>query len=360
MIVGNKEIDATQYRNDWALCLMSQGMIVKLMVSRWRATASLTSEELGLQFTDEHTRNFMDKYISLGREKLLPPEITRDIASVEKRARENLKSHSFPTVWGLFVPFNAFEIWEQENAKIRQDFFNAAGLLGEKYPTIINIVKEEYKKMAQDVWRRQYPNETSIASPSFVESFVNKIIDKIPSRTDIMASFKYDVTYFIIPMPSMIEDDISQARHIARTREIDDHQAQLAIDTKKKVAQEYLKRKQELIDGFLESTVISMRKHITELCDNVLQSMSRENSTQDISRMQREKVKMMIQKVKMLNFYDDREMMSLLNNLETEIDRLKGERDSNVIVAVLKKIVNTGTEQFTPNNFNPTISTLEI
>ncbi|MFA7219872.1 MAG: hypothetical protein WC119_05160 [Synergistaceae bacterium] len=301
----------------------------------------------------------MDDYIRLGKERLIPPAVERQISQVERKARQNLNDHSFQTVWGMFVPFTAFESWEKQNEEIRKEFYAVSSDIGTQYNSIVATVKDAYSHMAIDVWGRLYPNQGN-PTPAFIENFVNKIISKIPSRTEIITSFKYDVTYFVIPMPSMIESNLSKARALEREREAKDFQAKLEEDTKKKISNEYVKRKQELIDGFLESTVSSMRKYIAELCDGVLQSMARQSSRSQITVVQRDKIKKMIEKVRLLNFYEDKEMTQLLVNLETEIDKLKGERDSNEIMIALQKISEIGINEFQPVDFNPTISSLEV
>lgn len=360
MQINNKEIDVKQYRNDWALALMSQGIIVSMTLNRWRGTATLKPEELGLKFQDETSRKFMNRYITLGREKLMPPEVEAAITAVERKARKNIQNHSFETVWGWFVPFTAFDEWEEENEKIRKEFYDVANTVGEQYNNIVAVVKEAYKSMSQDVWSRLYPTKNDRAPESFTENFVNKIIDKIPPKIDIVTSFKYDVTYFVIPMPSIIENNLSKARQEERKREMDEFQVHLERSTKQKVADEYVKRKQELIDGFLESTVASMRKYVAELCDGVLQSVAKQSVKKCISKTQKDNIKKMINKVRTLNFYDDKEMSNLLMNLESEIGKFKGERDENGIVNTLHRIVEIGTEEFVPKDFNPAISALEV
>ena len=360
MKIGDKEVDVKQYRNDWALALMSQGVIVKLSVSRWRASASLTHEELGLQFASKDGIDFMSKYISLGSEKLLPPEVLREIEAIERRARFALREHSFDTVWGWFVPYTAYESWEKENEEVRKDFFLASEKLGEKYKELIVLVKEEYRKLGEDVWHRMHPNDTGKASESFLEDFVNKIVMKIPSKSEILSSFKYDVTYFNIPMPSIIEENITRARQEEINREMKEYESNLEKNTKQKIANEYIKRKQELIDNFLQATVVSIRRYVSELCDSVLQAMAINSQKGDITKQQRDKIKKMIGKVKMLNFHNDDEIKQSISDLESEIDKFKGERDKNVIVEKLQHIVDMGTKDFLPSNFNPTIGTLEV
>jgi len=343
-----EDIDIRQYRNDWALSLMSQGIIVKLTISRWRGSSSLTSDQLGLKFCNEVSRKATDKYIRLGREKLLPPEIDKQICGIEKKARINLKYHSFPTVWGWFVPFTAFDQWSAENENIKQEFFGLSNLIGEQYYTILDIVKEAYSNISHDVWGRLY-SDGSIPPLSFVSHFVNDIVSKIPSKIEIVSSFKYDTTYFVIPMPSIIEDNLYRSRQIERQKQMDNFKSKLEQTAKEKILNEYLKRKQDLIDGFLDSTVANIRKHISELCDGILMAISNEPTKIEITKSHKEKIKKTIEVFDLLNFYNDDEMKNLLIELGNEVDKFKEERNYDNITLILKKIVKLGTEELVPS-----------
>jgi len=360
MNIDGKDIDVRQIRNDWAMALMTKGVVVKLAVSRWRATAPLKPEELGLKFANEDTVAFMKKYVRLGNEKLLPPQVINEIATLESKARMNLHNHSFSTIWGNFVPYTAFSSWESEDKKIREEFMVAASRLGQRYEEIISIVKHEYRKMAEDVWLRLYPTATGGATESFIENFVSNIISKIPSKSDIIASFKYDVTYFIIPMPSFVEQDLARVKDIQLQSQAKEYDAALERQIKDKIAQEYILRKTELIDGFLQSTVEEMREEIAKLCDNILQSIGQQSINQEISKTQIDRVKKMVKKVRLLNFYDDKKIHNLLSELETEVMKPKGDRNKNIIVDKLRMITEVGSEEFTPEDFSPTIGYLAL
>lgn len=359
--IDSKEIPVKEFRNDWALALMSQGVIAKLSINFWRANSRLTPEILGLKFADEEGFNFSQKYLQLGTQKLLPPEILSAINILDRRARETLDNYSFETVWGRFVPFTAFDEWERENGIIQRDFLQQAVILGNKYDEIVHSVKEEYKKMAKDVWVRLYPEDKYGATPSFIENFVDKTVAKIPSREDVVSSFKYSATYFIIPMPSFVADNIAKAEQIKRREEIAQFESDLEKQTKQRISEEYIKRKKELIDGFLESTVISMRKYIAELCDTVLISINKKGYAK-VTNVHVNKIKGMIKKIKLLNFYNDKEVSDLIKELGVEVDKdnIKGELNQGIIVEKLKEIADSVKREYIPRNFNPSISVLEL
>jgi hypothetical protein len=358
--VNGQEISVEQLQDQWALALMSQGVIVKLNISRWRAQMSLSKELLGIKSIDDDSSDFMNKYINLGRHKLLPPPVLAELNVLERRSRDLLDAYSFRTVWGHFVPFTAFEEWERQNSVLRDDFMAQARALGNNYDSIVATVKNDYRNLARDVWQRLYPESDSPPTGSFVENFVSNIIDKIPSSGDIVASFKYNVTYFIIPMPSFVEENISKAEEIRREAQMADFNDEMERETKRRIAEEYITRKKELIDGFLESTVSTMRQYVRDLCDSVLQSISKKAETTKVTTRHVNKLKGMIKKVRFLNFYDDEEITELINSLETELEKIKGERDDGVIVDKLKEISDTGKKKFIPKRFNPAISVLEV
>ena len=356
--INGRDVDVSQYRNDWALALMSQGVIVKISMSWWRATAPLRAEELGLKFVDKDAFSFMKKYVRLGTESLLPPEVISEIKHIESKARENLKEHSFNTVWGKFVPYTAFAEWQDANNLIKEDFLQAGKNLCDKYDSIVDIVRLEYRKMAKDVWSRLYTD--SEPNESYIQEFVSKIISKIPSRSKIFSSFEYETTYFIIPLPSLIEENVSKAEDIKHERDIKNFNVELEKETKRRIQDEYIKRKQEYIDGFLESTVTSMRSYVADLCSNILQSIEKGTNKTDVSKTQRDRIKTIIRKVKLLNFHDDTEINQMLKDLGVEVDKFKGDRSKGVIVDRLQKISDLSKEEFLPSNYNPIISSLDV
>jgi hypothetical protein len=358
--VNGEEIAVEQLRNDWALALMNKGFVVRLKISRWRAQTSLTSEDLGLRFADSSSADFMNKYIRLGVQRLLPPEVLSEVDGLERRARDVLSSYSFDTVWGRFVPYTALRAWKLENDAIRQDFMRQASALGNRYDEIVSLVKRDYRSLAKDVWVRMYPESKMEPTESFIENFVSKVVNKILSREEIFASFKYEVTYFFITVPSLIEDNIAKAHEIKRETEQKDAEAKLENETRQLIAEEYVARKKEIIDGFLEATVVAMRKHVAKLCEGILKSIGKKRAISKITLKEVNRLKEMISKVRLLNFHNDREITENLNELEVEIDKFKGERDDGVVVTKLQKIVDLGTKEIQPQYFSPAIDYLEI
>lgn len=358
--INQNEIPVEQIKNDWALALMSRGIIVKISMHRWRGIITLKPETLGMKFLNTEVEDFVKKYITLGTQRLFPKEVFHELNFVENESKKNLNDHSFDTVWGSFVPYMAFDDWKIKNDEIRQAYYKCAVVLGNNYNNILCAVKNDYKKLAKDVWARLYPQNPNSYTDSFIEGFSDNVIKQIPSREYIINSFSYTETFFTIPLPALIESNLAKADQIKRDNELKELEVSLEKETKKRIAEEYLSKKKELVDGFLDSTVGFLRSHVSELCNSILASLKRrENCNVDVTSSQRGKILKMIEKVKYLNFYEDEEINKYLSELGTEVVKFKGERNTAFITDKLKEIIDLSKKEFVPK-VNPSISYLKI
>lgn len=347
------------FDRDWALALMRNGIIVTLKISRWRGTTRLTPDVLGIKFSDGEAFDIAKRYLSLGHQKLLPPSVGREFEAIEKRSRDLLSTYSFNTVWGKFVPITAFKIWESQNEALKKEYMDLAKQFGDKFNSIIATVKSDYKFLAKDVWERLYPNGGD-PTDSFIESFSNNIVDKIPDLIKIMSDFKYESVYSVIPMPSFVEKDISEARDIERERELKDHNANLQKQTEEIISSMYVERRKEIIDDFLNSTVREMRNNIAELCDEVLISLGKEKYKNRVSDSQIKKIKRMIKRVRILNFYNDEDINRRFNELEFEVDKRQCDMNRDVVTDKLEEIVSVAKKEFKVDGFVSTVDYLEV
>ena len=350
--LDEKNITVEQFKENWASSLMDMGVVVKLKMGRWSAKKTINPSDLGLKFANDDAMEFMSKYINLGTQRLLPVEVLSEITSIEQRARKNLKNYSFETVWGKFVPYSTFDEWEKKNEEIRETFFKAAKSLEYRYDEIIEMLRKEYEKLARDVWARLYHNSEN-PTENFVCSFVDNIISYIPSPFKLTNSFKYEIVYYEIPLPSSVQRDIE---NVKRIRE----ESELESKARKKVSEYFVEQKKTVIDGFLESTVCSMRDNVKTICESVLASLQKNAYQTHIPKNSINRLKIMIEKVRKLNFYDDKQITLLLNSLELEIGKYKGEMDKNVVKETLEKIVEESSTEYFPDDFDPAIESLKI
>jgi len=190
---------------------------------------------------------------------------------------------------------------------------------------------------------------------------VQRVVEKIPPRGDIVSSFSYDYVCFEIPMPSFVQAEVSRANELKREDELAEEDLIIEKDTKRRLASVYIEKKEQFLDTFLESTVEEIRGQVSKLCIAVLESMGKtQQKSQEVTIAQKNKIKKMIEKVRHLNFYNDKTIDELVKDLDKEVDRLKGESNAEIITDRLNKIVEISTEELNPENFNPAVDYLEI
>ena len=361
MQIDGIEISPKALREQWAIALMTKGVIVKLTIHQWNAQSSLKPEDLGIRFSDVDVRKFMKKYVYFGNERLLPPEVMKEISSIYRAGHLNLRSHSFDTLWGHFVPNTAFAQWHKENEIIRSDYIKSAKRLIERYDDIVTIIRRDYAIMARDVWNRLYPGDKGGATAAFIENFVSNIVAKIPPPDQLIERFSYEVTYFTVPLPSFIEEDITKAETIQIERQeqkATKHlEAHLERETRKIIEKEYRERKMEMIDSFLSATVSSIRAHLSELCNDLIQSIAR--SPKGIRKSHVRRINKMIKDVNLLNFHNDEEITAILGELKREVIKFDGDRNDDYVIGRLTKLVEVAQEEFIPDEFSPFVEDIE-
>lgn len=337
-----KSVDPEKLK-DWAIALMQKGVIVSLNLSRWRGQTSIKQEDLGLVFSEEASE-FMKKYITLGNEKLLPPEISNELSTIEKSARACLNKYSFNTVWGKFMPFISYNEWIKENNRIKELYYLAGESMERSYDSIVSVVKENYKNLAKEAWKRIYPLDKDNPSQSFIENFTLKIISRIPPANKIKESFKYQEIYSFIPFPELLTN--GKAFDQEQINRIKDTAIRLELEAKAQIAKNYVEKREEIIESFLQSTVLSMRASIEEICQETI-NMLRDPESK-LTGHSIEKLKRMIENVRVINFQDDKEISEALDNLKTEVIKSKVDIDNDRVKRLLQNIVNISRSSISP------------
>ena len=108
-----------------------------------------------------------------------------------------------------------------------------------------------------------------------------------------------------------------------------------------------------MIEDFLEATVKGMRGKISEFCEEALIGMMR-CKTPDISKVTSDKIRKFIDYIRSINFQNDSEIENMLDELNRELEKFKGERSKDNIIKNLQDIVDLAKKEFTPeiNSFS--------
>ena len=235
---------------------MKDGVVVQLSVSRPRFFKKLGLEDLGLKInldlaTSEEALRVLTDYFQFGRRSLLPREWQDRLANVENNARYCLKKHSLKSHWGAFIPVREYQRWKEENAEHEATFWKLREELLEHYDAICEEVLADFQRLSEDSWRRVLLG-SSIKEPStveravitqllqrlhaeegkdaFIDAYLVTIRHALPTRIEIEEAFSYHVEVGVIPLPSLLAQDIQQADHLYQERALRDARVRAELD----------------------------------------------------------------------------------------------------------------------------------
>lgn len=329
---NTRSIQARLAKDDWALLLMNKGILVRLFVKYWQGSERLTTEDLGMSFSTESGKAAYKENMYLGVKKIMPAQIAKELKKIVQEAKCCLKKHTYKTVWGYFMPYRAFASWEAENEKCKKKFELFVSRFMERHAEVIDIVKNEYRNIGTEAWKRLYPNSTTV-SEAFLCEYIEKNISLIPRVEDIPSLFSYEVSFSIVPLPSIIQNEINKAA-------ISEAETQIEIDAKRRISEIYISKKEDFINGFLDSTVNAMQNKISDACVHIMKFLSK-NETNDINENHINKIREVIKHFRLINITDDVDIEKSLSVLANEMEKVKGVRDRNVLIVNLQKVVDT-------------------
>lgn len=360
---------------------MRDGVVVQLRISRPRFFKRLALEDLGLKInldlaTSEEALRVITDYFHLGRRSLLPREWQDRLANVENNARYCLKKHSLKSHWGAFIPIREYQRWKEENAEHEVSFWKLRQDLLEHYDTICEEVLADFRLLAEDSWRRvllgsaiKEPGAAERAvvtqllqrlraeegKDAFLAAYQAAIRHALPSRLEIEDAFAYHVEIGVIPLPSLLAQDIQHADSLYQERALRDARVRAELDAlelqrqaemrqlsakeqeerevrylRLRAEQERLRLQQEmerdvlanaraekerLIREFYSDVVTQINELIRDVTGNVLESLDEHGGVLrgPVSNQLRNLVSQLAQ----LNFMDDATLMRQIERLRS-------------------------------------------
>jgi hypothetical protein len=313
----------TPIDENWVLRLMQKGVLVQLHIGYWRPYSRLSENELGIS---EH--GSVKEYLQLGRKKLLPPEVVARLENIEKRARYALEENSFKCFWGRFVPVTAWNRWRDENESIKSQFYSIRDEVISNLPISIGQLRDIYAQMAMEAYKRsKYDSEAQVPE-YYIETFISKCLEQIPSPDNMRRLFRYEEVYTYIPLPSQL----GQLRQTGSSEDI----------MRRQVAREMNQHKQEMVAEFLAEINTNLRDMVIQVCQSVRDSIRRNERLVPRSVMG---IRNLLTKLERLNFHDDDQLTRMMEDIRIEIDKPSGKRDIPNLDAVLSEVLDSCREQ---------------
>jgi len=331
--IGVSEDKIVTILEDWAIPIMrDKGIVVKLSISRWRATKKIYKEEIGFDSDDEDWESFSKDYLKLGQKILFPKKILALLSGIENKARGNLNNYSVKTVWGYFLPYTAYEEWFENNELIKKEFFDTIEDICKNYKQHIEKTCDNYKNHADVLWEKRYKNGT-MSYDEFIKGYLYDIRTSIPSEVDFKQMALYEEIFTFIPIPSDIEKDLLYADKILEERE----DITREIDIKRKVAKEAIKHQTKLIKHFLDCVFGEMRGIVISVIEDVSESIKSDNGS-IVTGRPRNKLLNMIEKVRTLDFLESDDVRDALDKLQVDLEKEEEYRSDSEVLDSLKEL----------------------
>jgi hypothetical protein len=362
---------------------MKDGVVVQLSVSRPRFFKKLSLEDLGLKInldlaTSEEALRVLTDYFQFGRRSLLPGQWQDRLANAENNARYCLKRHSLKSHWGAFIPIGEYKAWKAENAEHEASFWQLRAELLASYDAICEEVLADFRVLAEDSWRRVLLG-SSIKEPStvervvitqllqrlhaqegkeaFLDAYEVTIRHALPTRIEIESAFAYHVEIGVIPLPSLLAQDIQQADSLYQERALRDARVRAELDMLERQRQAEMRQlsakeqeeserrylrlqaeqerlqlqqemerdvlanaraeKERLVREFYTGIVTQINELIRDVTSNVLESLEQHDGV--LRGPVSNQLRNLVTQLDQLNFMDDQTLMRQIERLQSVI-----------------------------------------
>lgn len=300
-----------------------EGLIVDLDIGKWSAQAKLKEEDIGIEMTEDER-----KAISLGHQKLFPPELVNSAAQAESQGRAHLEKYSFLCEEGRFVPVTAWEEWKTKNEELKARFFGVRDEMVSRYDEIVAEMKKDFSKRAENTYDRmctlgKAPKE---AKGPWVYGYMAALAGRIPKKEDVQIKFYWTEKFKFLRLPSEIEDEfLRQAKirneHQMLTYEQDDKKRKIQEMNQQVLAQLRAEKEKAVQDqaAFMHQTMLQQRKAILDCTNSAMSAIARNRGK--IVGSTTKALKNMVDKARALNFYEDGEVDKAVASLEEQLKK---------------------------------------
>ncbi len=284
--------------------LFEKGCLIDLHVTWWRGRKQLTAEDLGLP-EDAVNREIF----SLGQKRLLPRQFTKHWNRWDIQARMLIDEFAFKygNRLGHFIPFPALEELVEELEKCRTAFYSKVQEFCKNYQTIREEMIELYETESEKIHSRirELNPDYSVSFNHFKQDFMNKIRAFYPAEPP-RANFGFEWSFYQFSLPRGTAKEMKKADKAIKAEAIAREKRQILLDT-------YKRNVDSQVVSFLHETVSKLRTATVELSSKIAAQVKEGGATEKrVERLQD-----FIRRFRNMNFLDDKEVSSRLDELET-------------------------------------------
>jgi hypothetical protein len=271
-----------------AVC--EKGVLISTSIHIWRGCKRLKPEDLGLDPIKVSKR-----LIQLGQKRLIPKDALQDFTLIESRTNSAVEGASFPFLGGIarFVPNAKLLDLTNRLAKLTEEFQQATASFVEGYAPLRDRAMEEWREAAQNM-------------NGSAERLIATIEQSFPPSGSIAKRFSFDVQMFQITAPQGIRLEI--------TNGIAEYESS---ESRRRVAEQATHRLQSDLDGFIRESVAALRQETALLAADVLATI--DESKSGVHQRTLNRISTFIDNFKGLNFADDQQLESTLEQFRREL-----------------------------------------
>ena len=359
--------DVTVKKDILTTRLAREGVIVSLNIGRTRFEKLMSPEDIGInKSNDPEFAEFLASYVMMGRKRLIPVSLTGKLDGLESKARRFLKSYSFETCYGFFVPYTGYEIVKNTLNEIRQEYFAVQEEILDGYYSIRHSTETTYRDASINIYRNLMQSPHAYPDYDWQEKFVSSIMELFPSRDDIEHSFYFNINLSFVPVTVTMEEqqirndllrekadlvryhlELEHQKATEKTRaELEKQRTKIVREQDKQerireINREVLQSYQQQMDGFVGSVVGQLRSMVYEACVSISSSMEKNGHLAGASTR---RITNLVGRLKALNFMNDEEVNEQIAQLETIVNTNPEHRNTGSIMKVLDQIASSNRE----------------
>jgi hypothetical protein len=304
--------------------LAREGVLVDMHIARERFEKQLSAEDLGLDADSDEYKDFLAQYINLGRKRLIPALYLRKLSALETRARRLLRGYSFQTAWGHFVPYKVYDDIKNGLAEIEREYRKVYDEILERYDSIRFSTYMEYRKAAVEVYRTLKKDPDCPVPEEFIDSFANRVMNHFPEKRAIADSYRFEVNLSFIPVTSTM---LEMEAHMAEAR--------VKLETQQKIAEQVKETYRRQVKNFVSDLAVHLRTMIFEAVSAARENLLKHGNLPGPSVRS---LRLIVEKVKELNFMNDRQVLQYVKELTDMLVRSAEGREKGDISDLLQKI----------------------
>lgn len=281
--------------------VFTHGNLVDINVSMWTAERRLQPEDLGLEKED------VSEMFSLGRKKLISPEIIAQFKNKDYLARHILEKFSFPFAFGgaRFVPKKMFVEFAQEIDTTIFQFNKLADDFCLNYNRYKLEMRKEYVQIAHAAFsRRKTVSGFDVDEDTFINATLARIEKVYPAPEEIRSKFNMEYVVFRAELP-----DLSKASYA----DVAEDQEKLSL-----MEQAYTKTLTKKVNEFVDKVIGELRSKAVEVIDYLAESIK---SGKAINEASLNTIRNMIEDYEKKDIIGDVKFLGMLKEFKLKLDK---------------------------------------